>query len=167
MPWLALLALVVLAASPAAARGLTEAQVRAALAAQGRAWDAGRLEGYAPDAVFVDQARAGDGRLVPYGRSTLAEARAQARKAFARSRVRETRSVVGVAIAPDGRSAATRSRVVSRIETGGATRTVCVERTQTLALSGGRLLSKGQTDTVVRCPHPPAPRSASAATSPG
>ncbi|MBW8812183.1 MAG: nuclear transport factor 2 family protein [Caulobacterales bacterium] len=154
-----MLALVALAAAgPAgAASRLDEAAVRAFLARQERLWNARDLTGffatYAPDAVIADQARTGDGKIVPYGQSSVSQARAQARRAFARSKVRQASEAPRVEVAPDGRSARTFARQTSRIETGGKVRTVCGESVQTLALSGGRIVSRGQTDTVVRCPH--------------
>ena len=53
-----------------------------------------------------------------------------------------------VEVAPDGRTARAWLFEVTRI---GA-RASCAERLQTFALKGARLVSTGQTDTVVRCP---------------
>ena len=142
---LALATLACIAAAPV----LTEAEVRAFVARQERAWNAGDLDAYfaafAPSAVFVDQARANDNSIVPYGRSTLAEARRQSRRSFAKGGVSETGQVLGVQIA--GATARVSSYEV--IRAGG--RTSCAERLQTLALQQGRLRSTGQVDTVVRC----------------
>ncbi|MDB5466833.1 MAG: nuclear transport factor 2 family protein, partial [Phenylobacterium sp.] len=56
-----------------------------------------------------------------------------------------------VELSPDGRSARVLSHVTSRIERGGAVRLSCAQRVQAVTLAGGRLLSRGQTDTAVRC----------------
>jgi hypothetical protein len=145
------------AAAQAATPRLTEAAVRAFVARQEAAWNARDLAAYgatfAPDARFVDQARGSDNRIVPYGASTLAEAAAQARRFFAKSRVRETATVDRVEIAADGASARVVGHAVSRIETAGKPpRTLCAQTEQTLVLFRGRILSRGQTDTAVRCP---------------
>jgi hypothetical protein len=140
-----------------AATRVTEADVRAFLARQEGLWNARDIPGffatYAPGAVITAQARTGDGKVVPYGASTLAQARAQAKRFFATARVQETSEVLRVEIAPDGRSARTLVRQTSRIATRGRVRVVCGESAQTLALVGGRLASRAQTDTVLRCPH--------------
>ena len=79
-----LLAATALAAAPAWGAALSEAQVRAFVGKQERAWNAGELDAYfstfRPDAVFTDQYRTPAGQLVPYGSSTLAAARTQSRK---------------------------------------------------------------------------------------
>jgi hypothetical protein len=149
-----LLALVAGVAQAAPAR-LTEAGVRAFAARQEAAWNARDLAGFfglfTADAVFVDQGRARDGRVVPYGQSTLAQARAQATRTFAKSQLRETAAVTGVAIAPDGRSARVTGREESFITTAGHTRRLCAETGQTVVLTPAGLRSKGQTDTLVAC----------------
>jgi hypothetical protein len=131
--------------------------VRDFLARQERLWNARDLTGffatYAPDAVIAEQARTGDGKVVPYGESSIAQARVQARGFFARSRVAQQSAVVRIEIAADGASARTLVRQTSRIETAGKARMVCGESAQTLVLARGRILSRAQTDTVVRCPH--------------
>jgi hypothetical protein len=136
---------------------ITDADARAFLARQERLWNARDLAGffatYAPDATIADQARTGDGQVVPYGASTVAQARTQARRTFARSRVVQASEVLRIEIAPDGRTARTLVRQTSRIETAGKARTVCGESAQTLALARGRIVSQAQTDTVLRCPH--------------
>ena len=138
-------------AATAAAPALSEAQVRAFVARQERAWNAGDLPayfaGFSPDAVFVDQARGNDNSIVPYGKATLAEARRQARRVAAKGRPSEAGQVLRVQLGPDGRSARVWSFEVIR----AAGRTSCAERLQTLTLRGGRLVSTGQTDTIVRC----------------
>jgi len=141
-----------LIASPAAAQGrLTEAQVRAFVADQQSAWNAGRLDAYfaafTPDAVFTDQAYNGAKPPVPYGTSTLAEARAQTRKAFAKAPSREAARIFRIAIAADGRSA----EVVTSVGMLNGPRRLCASRVQTLVMADGGLKSKGQTDTYIRC----------------
>ena len=73
------LSLLATAAQAAPAR-LADADVRAFVARQSKAWNAGDLGGYfalfTPDATFTDQALARDGRVVPYGTSTLAHVQA-------------------------------------------------------------------------------------------
>ena len=157
MPRLLLIAL--LAAAPCLARAaparLAEPEVRAFLDRQSRAWNAGDLAAYfalfTADARFTDQARARDGRVVPYGTSTLPQAQAQARRFFAASKVRETTTVRRVAIAPDGRSAQVASDEVTLVTGGARPRHECAERVQTLIATPAGLRSRGQTDTLVRC----------------
>lgn len=144
-------ALVLLTASPALAQGrLTDPQVRAFVAAQEQAWNAGDLaryfKGFTPEARFTDQAYVGDKPPVPYGTSTLAQARAQAGKT-ARTKPREASRITRVTVAPDGRSARVESVVASTV---GARR-LCASRVQTVVLAAGRPRSTGQTDTYVRC----------------
>lgn len=143
-------------AGPAGAAALTDAQVRAFVQQQERDWNAGALGAYfaafRPDAVFADQYRAPDGRLTPYGKSTLAQARAQTRKFRATSRLAERGEIVRIALAPDGRGAEVTTRVTSRLEGPSGARTTCAERRQSLVLAAGRLRSKGRTDTFMRCP---------------
>jgi hypothetical protein len=125
------------------------------VARQERAWNAGDVPGFfalaAPDATFTDQARAKDGRVVVYGTSTVAEARAQAAKFFARSHTRETVTVRSVQIAPDGRSARVAGHEDALLESAGRTRHLCAETLQTVVLTPAGLRSKGQTDTVTPC----------------
>ncbi|HSV02970.1 MAG TPA: nuclear transport factor 2 family protein [Phenylobacterium sp.] len=153
LPILILCALPVFAhAAPAR---LTQAGVRAFAARQERAWNASDAAGFfglfTPDARFTDQARAKDGRVVPYGTSTLAQARAQATSFFARSRHHETSTIRSVRIAPDGRSAVVLGDEVAEIATAGRTRRSCAETEQTIVLTPAGLRSKGQTDTQVAC----------------
>ena len=152
-----LLAAAILTAAPAWAAGLGQAQIRAFLAQQERAWNAGALDAYftafAPDAVFTDQYRTPSGQIVPYGSSTLAEARAQSRKFRTTSSISEAGEIERIAIAPDGRTAEVVSRVVSRIRGAKGPRVTCAERRQELVLAAGRLRSKSQIDTFARCPH--------------
>jgi hypothetical protein len=152
---LALLLLAVLSAGPAlgqAAR-ITEADVHAFAARQELAWNAGDLDryfaGFTPDARFTDQAYVGDKPPVPYGTSTLAQAKAQAGRTKVRSR--ERGEVRRIELAADGRSARVTSRVGSVVESDGKARRLCASRVQTLTLAGGALRSTGQTDTYVKC----------------
>jgi hypothetical protein len=145
-----------LAAGPALAQpAVTDADVRAFVARQEQAWNAGALDrffaGFTPEARFTDQAYVGDKPPVPYGTSTLAEAAAQSRRALARGRSREAGRIVSIRIGPDGRSAQVVSRVTTTVEAGGKTRRLCASRGQALALRSGRLLSTGQTDTFFKC----------------
>lgn len=153
------LAALFLAATTAAAAParLTEAAVRAFVARQEAAWNGRDLKAFeamfAPDARFVDQALGSDNRIVPYGASTRAEAIAQARKVFAASRVHEVSTIDRIEIAADGDQARILGHEVTRIETAGKpARTACAETEQIVVLAAGRILSRGQTDTAVRCP---------------
>jgi len=150
---LALLAAGLLAA--AAPARLTDADVRAFVARQERAWNAGDVATWAglftSDARFTDQARSGR-EMVAYGTSTLPQARQQAQRFFSQSKVRESGQVQRVEIQPDGRAARVVVRKVSRIEAAGRVRLSCAESVQTLVLAGGRILSRGRTDTLYRCP---------------
>ncbi|HEX2560688.1 hypothetical protein [Phenylobacterium sp.] len=142
-------------AGPTSAAGLTEASVRRYLVAQERAWNERRLDayfaGFAPDAVFVDQHKTPKETIV-YGRSGLAEAKAAARRFLATSTSAERGTVRSIRIAPSGRTARVLGFEVSTVTTGGLVRRVCAETDQTLVLAAGRVLSKGQTDSIVKCP---------------
>jgi hypothetical protein len=145
-----------LAAGPALAQpAITEAQVRAFVARQEAAWNAGELDryfaGFTPQARFTDQAYVGDKPPVPYGTSTVAQARAQARKTLARAKPREAGRVTRIQMGADGRSARVVSNVASTVDTGGKVRRLCAYRGQALVLRDGRLLSTGQTDTFFKC----------------
>lgn len=150
-----LAAMVLVAAGPAWSAGLSEPQVRAFVAQQERAWNAGALDAYfatfRSDAVFTDQYRTPAGQIVPYGASSLAEAKAQSRKFRAQSQISESGQVLRIALGGDGRSAEVVTRVVSRIQGPKGPRTTCAERRQELVLASGRLRSKSQTDTFSRC----------------
>jgi hypothetical protein len=150
-----LLAAAVLAAWPAWAARLSQGQVRTFVAAQRRAWNAGALDsyfaGFAPQATFTDQYRTPAGQVVPYGASTLPQAQAQSRKFRAASSISEAGQIIDISLAADGRSAAVASRVVSHIESAKGVRVTCADRVENLVLSGGRLMSTGQTDTFSRC----------------
>lgn len=153
-----LLILLLAAAGPAFAQArITEADARAFFARQELAWNAGQLGRYfaafTPDARFTDQAYVGkDDPPVPYGTSTLAQARAQAAKALKAGKVREIGRIQRVEIAADGRSARIVSGETSSVESGGRTRYFCATRTQVLVLDKSGLRSRGQTDTFIRCP---------------
>jgi hypothetical protein len=151
-----LLAAAALAAGPAWAGGVTEAAARAFVARQQQAWNAGQLDayfaGFRPEAVFTDQYRTPSGQVVPYGTSTLPQARSQSRKFRSTAKVSETGAVERVTLGPDGRSAQVVSRVVARTQGPQGLRVTCAERRQELVLDAGGLRSKGQTDTYARCP---------------
>jgi hypothetical protein len=148
---LATLLLVLFATAAAAPSRLTEAEVRAFVARQETAWTAGDLNGFfglfTREATFTDQARAKDGRVVPYGTSTLAQARAQASRLFATSKVRETNTVTAIQIAADGRSARVSSRQETFITRDGKTRHLCGESVETVVRTPAGLRSTGQLDT--------------------
>lgn len=152
---LGVLILALAAAAQAAPARLTDAEVRAFVDRQSRAWNAGDVAGYfatfTPRATFTDQGRAKDGRVAPYGTSTLAEARAQARSSFASSKVHETTAVKSVRIAPDGRSAQVTTAEQTIIATRTRTRRICGERSQTLTLTPAGLRSTGQVETIFAC----------------
>lgn len=154
-PRLLIFAALLAAAARAAPAHLTEADVRGFVARQSKAWNAGDTAGYfglfTPDAAFTDQARARDGRVVTYGTSSVAQARVQARRTFAASRVHETTTVHAIALAPDQAHATVTSAEVTTLVGRGAPRRVCAERVQSLVATPAGLRSKGQTDTVVRC----------------
>lgn len=139
----------------AAPARLDDPTARAFIARQSRAWNAGDLAGYfalfTRDAKFSDQARARDGRIVPYGTSTLAEARAQARRALAAARVQETTAIGAITLSPDGRRADVAADVRTTLVAGGRTRRSCAERRQSLVLTPAGVRSTGQVDTIVRC----------------
>lgn len=143
-----------LSAAAAPAR-LGEAEVRAFVARQSKAWNDGDLAVYfrlfTPDATFTDQGRAKDGRVVPYGVSTVAKARAQAKRSLAKSKVSETTAIRAIALAADGRGARVTSAEQTIITKDGRARRLCAERLQTLVLTSAGLRSKGQVDTYVSC----------------
>lgn len=134
---------------------ITETDARAFVARQMRAWNDSDLNAYfadyAPDATFTDQAYVGDKPPVPYGTSTLAQARALAGKAMARSKLRETVQFRRLTPGPRGSAIAT-SHVASTLDTSGKTRRLCAARRQILVHRQGRVLSSGKTDTYYPCP---------------
>ncbi len=150
-----LLSTLLLTASPVAAAGLTEAQVREFAGRQEKAWNARDLTSFfamfTPDAVFIDQTRTPKGELIPYGQSDRTKAKAMAEKFLAGSTSIERGVIDKVVIAPDGRRAVVTGREITTIQTGARTRKVCADTQQTLVLSRGAIRSKGQTDTVTRC----------------
>ncbi|HEV2533132.1 hypothetical protein [Phenylobacterium sp.] len=152
---LAIVAAVLAGAAQAAPARLNEAEARAFVARQEKAWNAGDVVGFfalaTPDAAFTDQARAKDGRIVVYGTSTLAQARAQATRFFAKSRTRETVAIVSVRIAPDGRSARIVGHEDAVIANPQRSRHICAETLQTIVLTAAGVRSKGQIDTVTPC----------------
>ena len=144
--------LLLLSAAPALAQApITDAEVRAFVAGQEQAWNDGRLDRYfdafTPDARFTDQAYQGAKPPVSYGTSTLQQARALSAKAFAKAPSRETARVFAIVLAADGASA----RVTTSVGILNGERRLCASRVQTLIRVGGRLKSKGQTDTYIRC----------------
>jgi uncharacterized protein (TIGR02246 family) len=163
MTRLALLVLVAAATAQAfgggaAEVGLTDASARAFVARQDAAWNARDAHAFAatftPDAVFIDQAVGSDGKVIANGRSTLTQATLQSRRFFARTQFHETVVVDRVAIAPGARTAQVFAQTTTRLaspHTGRNGRTYCARTEQTLVLAHGRLLSRGQTDTDIRC----------------
>lgn len=150
------LALLIAGPATAAPARLTEPQVRSFVERQSRAWNAGDLASYfatfTPDARFTDQALGNDNKIVPYGVSTVAQARTQARKTLAKAKVRETTAITAISMAPDARSARVTARTNSRIAAAGAPpRQVCAIRVASVALTPFGLRTTGQTDTIVRC----------------
>jgi hypothetical protein len=153
---IALLAALAATAAEAAPARLSELAVRDFVARQEAAWNARDAKAwaalFAPGARFVDQARGSDNSVVPYGTSTLAQATEQAQRFFAKAAFHETAQVRRVEIAPDGRSARVFGREAIEVrEPGRAPRTLCSETEQTLVLLAGAIVSRGQTDTSVRC----------------
>ncbi|THD53334.1 hypothetical protein [Phenylobacterium sp.] len=152
----AILAMIVFGAAPALADPrLTEPQVRALAERQSHAWNAGDLAAYfatfTPAARFTDQALGNDNKIVPYGVSTLTQAREQSRKTLASGKVRETLTLGQVTLAADRRTAQLAADAVTEISGPGAPRRVCAKRTETFALTPAGLRATGQTDTIVRC----------------
>ena len=149
-----LLASLPLTATAAPAR-LSEAEIRAFVERQSKAWNAGDLGAYfalfTPGATFTDQARAKDGRVVPYGVSTLSEAKVQTRRARAAAKVAEATVIQRIEIAPDGKSAKVSAGEQITLTAPGRTRRLCAERLQILTLTPAGLRSQGQTDTYLAC----------------
>ncbi|MCR5878533.1 nuclear transport factor 2 family protein [Phenylobacterium sp. J367] len=152
---LVLLAAAVLLCAAAPAR-ITDAEVRAFVDRQTRAWNAGDVGAWAAlhtaDARFTDQTRTGKGEIVAYGTSTLPQARKQAQRFFAGSKIQETGRIEKVEIAPDGASARVTQRKASRITAEGRVRTSCAVSVQTVVKTAGRLRSQGRVDTLYKCP---------------
>lgn len=157
MRTLVLLAALLLTAGAAVAQTpVTDAAARAFVASQEAAWNAGDLDayfsGYTLGATFTDQAYVGDKPPVPYGTSSLTEARKLTAKALARSRSRETTEITRVEIAADGASARVLARVRTTVDGASGVRRLCASRVQTLINAGGKLRSRGRTDTFYKCP---------------
>jgi hypothetical protein len=146
-----LILLLLATAAQASPRRLSEGEVRAFVARQSKAWNAGELSAYfalfTPDARFKDQALGSDNKVYPYGSSTLSEARTRSRRAFEGRRIQETTMIRSIALAADGRSAHVTADVVTAI---GARRS-CARREQVVVATPAGLRSTGETDTVVRC----------------
>jgi hypothetical protein len=134
---------------------LTEPQVRSLVARQSRAWNSGDLAAYfatfSPSARFTDQALGNDNKIVPYGVSTLEQARAQSRRTLAAGQIVENVTVETVTIAADRRSARVSAHAVSDITKAGVARRVCARRIATFEMTPAGLRATGQTDTIVRC----------------
>lgn len=130
---------------------LTEPEVRAFVARQSKAWNAGELSAYfdlfTADARFRDQALGSDNKVYPYGTSTLDEARTRSAHALKGQRVQETTTIRSIALAHDGRSAKIEADVVTAI----GTRRSCARREQVVVATPKGPRSTGETDTVVRC----------------
>jgi hypothetical protein len=150
-----LIGLALYAAPALAGPQLTQTQVRGLAARQSKAWNAGDLAAYfatfSAAAHFSDQALGNDNRIVPYGASTLPQAREQSRKALSQNKVRETQTVASVTLAGDGRTAELVADVVTNISGARTARRICAKRTETFALTPAGLRATGQTDTIVRC----------------
>lgn len=153
-----ILGLALLAAAPAAAETITDAEIRTLAARQAERLGAGDVDGYAatfaPGAVFTQQALGSNNAVVPYGQASLAEARVQLARTLARSQVRETVDVRAVVLSASGRGAALRAFVRTRVTTEGRVRESCAWRIAGVARIGGRLRTVSQTDTLVRCRGP-------------
>jgi len=155
---LAMLACLVGVAAPvawAAPGRLTDAAARAFVAQQERAWNRRDLDGYfaayTPDAVFVDQTRTPQGAVIRYGDSDLKTAKALSKRALARTRVAERNAVDRVTVSADGASARVQGHKTTRLISAGREQTLCAQTDQTLVWRGGRVRSRGQTDTTTRC----------------
>ena len=146
---LAPLALILLTA--AAPARLSDPQVRAFVARQSAAWNARDLAGwaatYTPEARFTDQALANSNTIVPYGSSSLKDARAQVRKTFAKGPAGEVLVIDSIILSPDGRGARVSAHAVST----AAGHRVCAQRVETVAVTPRGLRATAQTDTIVRC----------------
>ena len=94
----------------------------------------------------------GDKPPAPYGTSTVAEARALARKAFARKPwPSESGRVLRVEAVPGAPQVRVVSVVGSTVWSQGKPRRLCATRVQTLATVSGRVRALSQTDTFVKC----------------
>jgi uncharacterized protein (TIGR02246 family) len=153
-----ILAVLLILAGPAAAAapGLTEPAVRAFITHQEAAWNARDATGFAAtftlDAVFVDQSQNPGGGVTPNGSSTRTQAMVQAKRFFAAAPFHEDAAIDRIEIAADGRTARVISHAVSVVEPKGRPkRRFCASTEQSLVLSAGRILSKGQVQTDIPC----------------
>ncbi|HEY9218219.1 MAG TPA: hypothetical protein VIO94_09225 [Phenylobacterium sp.] len=145
----------VVTASPAAAAGLNEQTVRRFLAAQEAAWNARRLDvyfaGFTPDATFVDQ-HVTPKETITYGRSTVSQAKAAAKRFLAGAKSNERSTIRSIWISKDRSKGRVLGWEVTTVVTGGRTRRVCANTEQVLIYTGSKILSRGQTDSIVNCP---------------
>lgn len=150
-----ILALATAAPARAAPAPLSDPQVRGFVQRQTKTWNAGDLDAYfatfTPDARFTDQALGNDNKIVPYGASTVAQARAQARRSLAKGRSIETSVIRQDYIFPGGRRARVVSEVAIHIAGGARDRVVCAHRVAIVEQTPAGLRASGQTDTIVRC----------------
>lgn len=134
---------------------IAEADVRALVERQRQAWNGGDLDAYfgtfAPSARFTDQARGSDNAIVPYGSSSVAEARRNARRALTRTKVTEEIAIRAFARSADGSGAAIVADVRTRLEGPEGVRWSCAERVEAFARLRQGLRAVSQTDTLVRC----------------
>lgn len=152
-----LLAAVALAlAAPAWSQApISEADARRLVADQEAAWNAGRLDRYfatfTPDATFTDQAYVGDKPPIPYGTVRLTEARANARRVFARKPwPAEAARVLRIERPADG-SVRVVAVVGSTVWENAKPRRLCATRVLVLVQAGEALRARSRTDTFVRC----------------
>jgi hypothetical protein len=122
---------------------------------QDAAWNRGDLTTYfktfTANARFIAQARTPSGQLVPYGASTVTQARAQARRFMAKSRGVDRTIIASIQISADARRATVLGRKLSLVTSAGRTRRICSEVAQIIDLEHGRPMSGGQTETLVAC----------------
>jgi hypothetical protein len=152
---LAVMFLALATAASAATPTLTEPQVRAFVERQSHLWNTGDLAAYfatfTPAATFTDQALANNNKIVPYGVSTVAQARAQATRALAKSKATEQTTITAAVIAPDGASARITAHELTTITGAGSVRRVCAQRVVQVAQTPKGPRATAQTDTIVRC----------------
>jgi hypothetical protein len=134
---------------------ISDADALRLVADQEAAWNAGQLDRYfatfTPDATFTDQAYVGDKPPVPYGTAKLAEARANARRAFLRKPwPSEAARVLRIERPADG-SVRVVAAVGSTIREDARLRRFCASRVLVLVRTGGALRARSRTDTFVRC----------------
>lgn len=148
-----------LLATAAQAAPIVDRDVRALVERQREAWSRGDLDAYfatfSGKAVFTDQARGSDNAIVPYGSSSMAEARRNARRAFLKGRIVERIVIKAVAISKDGSGAAVVADVHTRLEGPQGVRLSCAERLEAFVDTARGLKAVSQTDTLVRCRRAP------------